>query len=71
MKNMPRKAAPLSASAIAETLSPRVRNSCSGTSGSEARDSTATKAPSSATAAASSPSTSAEPQPAASVRITP
>ena len=39
MKNMPRNAPPLSARAIAETLSPRTRKSLSGTSGSAARDS--------------------------------
>ena len=39
MKNMPRNAPPLSASASAETLSPRTRKSLSGTSGSAARDS--------------------------------
>ena len=68
---MPRNAPPLSASAIAEMPSPRTRNSRSGTSGSFARASTSTNAPIRMTAAPNSPSTSAEPQPTASVRMTP
>ena len=54
-KNMPRKAPPLSASAIAETLSPRTRNSRSGTSGSAARASTTTNAASRISAGAEQP----------------
>ena len=68
---MPRKAPPLSARAMAETLRPRTRKRRSGTSGSFARASTTTNAASRMTAEPNRPSTSAEPQPDASERITP
>ena len=69
---MPRKAAPLRASAIAETLSPRTRKSLQrdervGGAGLDGRRTRRAGSRRRRTA----PSTSAEPQPAASVRMTP